>query len=153
VVDVAHVKRTYVGRMDGCLNFFVADALRRTFALGRWTEAYMERFLERHYQFFPPDFVMPTFLDNHDMDRFLFLAGGDKRALRHAATVQMRLPSPPIVYYGTEVGLNQAVGIRDGSGMHVNRVPMVWGEGQDRELLEYYKELIRKRQDQRQRNV
>lgn len=147
VVDAPHIKRTYAGRLDGCLNFFVADALRRTYALGRWTEDLMERFLKRHYMFFPPDFVMPTFIDNHDMNRFLFLAGGDKAALRRAAAVQMRLPGPPIIYYGTEVGLNQELSVHDGSGMHVNRVPMVWGKGQDRELLEYYKSLIRDRRE------
>jgi cyclomaltodextrinase len=57
----------------------------------------------------------------------------------------MRLPGPPIVYYGTEVGLNQRVSIREGSGMHVNRVPMVWGKEQDRELLDTYRELIQER--------
>jgi glycosidase len=105
----------------------------------------MERALVRHFRFFPPDFVMPTFLDNHDMDRFLFLARGDKAALRRAAAAQMRLPGPPIVYYGTEVGLDQATSIREGRGMHINRVPMVWENDQDRELLEYYRTLIRER--------
>jgi cyclomaltodextrinase len=145
VVDAPDVQRTYVGRLDGCLDFAVGDALRRTFALGRWTEADLERFLARHRTFFPHDFVMPTFLDNHDMDRFLFLAGGDKEALRRAAALQMRLPGPPIIYYGTEVGLNQKASIREGSGMHVNRVPMVWGKQQDRELLDTYRELIQER--------
>jgi glycosidase len=147
VIDASHVKRTYVGRLDGCLNFFVADALRRTLALGRWTETHMERFLTRHYEFFPPNFVMPTFIDNHDMDRFLFLAGGNKETLRRAAAIQMSLPSPPIIYYGTEVGLNQAVSIQEGEGMHINRVPMIWGDEQDQKLLEFYKTLIRERRN------
>jgi glycosidase len=145
VIDASSVQRTYAGRLDGCLNFFVADALRRTLAQGRWTQARMERFLKRHYQFFPDNFVMPTFVDNHDMDRFLLLAGGDKGALRRAAAVQMRLPSPPIIYYGTEVGLNQEISIQEGEGMHINRVPMIWGDEQDRELLTYYKALIHER--------
>jgi hypothetical protein len=145
VVDAPDAMRPYVGRLDGCIDFLMADALRRTYALGRWTEAHMKRILQRHFQFFPPDFVMPTFLDNHDMDRFLFLAGGDKDALRRAAAVQMRLPGPPIIYYGTEVGLNQETSIRRGKGMHINRVPMIWGDEQDRELLAFYKALIRER--------
>ncbi|HFD39806.1 MAG TPA: alpha-amylase, partial [Anaerolineae bacterium] len=135
----------YVGRLDGCLDFLTADALRRTFALGRWTEEQLTRFLARHERFFPTDFVRPTFLDNHDMDRFLFLAGGDQEALRRAAAVQMALPGPPIIYYGTEVGLSQKVSIRAGAGMHVNRVPMVWGKEQDRDLLAFYRALIRHR--------
>ncbi|MGC9336349.1 MAG: alpha-amylase family glycosyl hydrolase [Anaerolineae bacterium] len=145
VVDTPDAQRAYVGRLDGCLDFHVGDALRRTFALGSWTEADLARFLRRHFSVFPQDFVMPTFIDNHDMDRFLFLAGGDKGALRRAAAAQMRLPGPPIIYYGTEVGLNQAVSIRDGRGMHVNRVPMVWGDEQDQDLLVTYQALIRER--------
>ena len=145
VVDASNVTRSYYGRLDGCLNFFAADALRRTYALDRWTEEHMERALDRHFRYFPPGFVMPTFIDNHDMDRFLFLARGDKVALRRAIAAQMRLPGPPIVYYGTEVGLNQATSIHEGRGMHINRVPMIWGDSQDRELLEYVQALIRER--------
>jgi len=145
VVDAPVVQRTYTGRLDGCLDFFAGDALRRTFALGRWTEDHLQRFLDRHAAYFPDDFVRPTFLDNHDMDRFLYLAGGDKEALRRAAAVQMQLPGPPIIYYGTEVGLGQARTTREGMGLHFSRVPMAWGADQDRELLAYYKALIRER--------
>ncbi|MFN2226913.1 MAG: hypothetical protein ACK2UY_11405, partial [Anaerolineae bacterium] len=76
---------------------------------------------------------------------FLYIARGDKDALRRAAAVQMRLPGPPIIYYGTEVGLSQRAGMAEGHGMHVSRVPMAWGDDQDRALLAYYKELIRER--------
>jgi cyclomaltodextrinase len=145
VVEAPAVLRTYAGALDGCLDFHGADALRRTFALGRWTENHLERFLARHDAFFPESFSMPTFLDNHDMDRFLHLADGDKQALRRAAAVQMRMPGPPIIYYGTEVGLTQRATIHGGRGMHVNRVPMVWGDEQDPDLLAYYRALIRKR--------
>jgi glycosidase len=145
VVDAPSVQRTYVGRLDGCIDFFAADALRRTFALGRWTEDHLERFLDRHAAYFPDSFLMPTFLDNHDMDRFLHLAGGDKEALRRAAAVQMRLPGPPIIYYGTEVGLSQTHTTREGMGLHFSRVPMPWDAEQDQELLAYYKALIRER--------
>ena len=70
---------TYVGRLDGCLDFYTAEAMRRTFALGRWTEERLESFLARQHAFFPASFLMPIFIDNHDMDRFLFIANGDGR--------------------------------------------------------------------------
>ena len=57
----------------------------------------------------------------------------------------MRLSGPPIIYYGTEVGLSQTGSTKEGHGLHFSRVPMVWGEGQDRELLAYYQLLIRQR--------
>lgn len=147
VVDAPTVQQAFIGRLDGLLDFGLADALRRTFALGTWTEDHLARFLARHRRFFPADFVMPTFIDNHDMDRFLFLAKGDTSALKRAAAFQMRQPGPPVVYYGTEVGLNQKLSIREGHGMHINRLPMIWGQEQDQDLLEYYRELIRARQD------
>jgi cyclomaltodextrinase len=145
VVDAPDTQRTYAGRLDGVLDFHTGDALRRTYALGSWSEAELTRFLERHLAFFPDDFLLPTFIDNHDMDRFLQLAGGDKDALRRAATAQMQLPGPPIIYYGTEVGLTQTVSTTGGLGLHVNRVPMVWGTDQDQELLAFYRTLIRER--------
>ena len=145
VVDAPTVQLEYAGRLDGWLDFQTAEALRRTFAQGIWAEKDLMRLLSRHHSFFPESVLQPTFLDNHDMDRFLFLAQGEKQALRRAAAVQMRLPGPPIIYYGTEVGLNQATSIRHGKGMHINRVPMIWGDEQDRDLLEDYKALIRER--------
>ncbi len=145
VIDAPDVQRRYVGRLDGCLDFHTGDMLRRTYALGARAEADLECFLARHAAFFPPGFLMPTFVDNHDMDRFLFIAGGDKDALRRAAAVQMRLPGPPIIYQGTEIGLQQRVSKEAGLGLEVNRVPMAWGADQDRELLAFYQELIRER--------
>lgn len=145
VVDAPDIQQQYIGHLDGLLDFHLCDAMRRTFAQRLWAEADLERFRSRHIQPFPADFLMPTFIDNHDMDRFLFQAGGDKAALRRAAAYQMSLPNPPVIYYGTEIGLTQKVGSSDGFGLHVNRVPMVWGKGQDAELLAFYRNLIRQR--------
>lgn len=145
VVEAPDIQREYIGRLDGLLDFHVEDALRKTFAFDVWTENEYERFVERHYKYFPSDFVMPTFLDNHDMDRFLYAVKGDKNALKRAASAQMRLPGPPIIYYGTEVGLSQTKGKSDGWGLEVSRLPMLWEDDQDKELLEYYKALIASR--------
>jgi cyclomaltodextrinase len=147
IVDSPEVVRTYEGRLDGCLDFQVGEALRKTYGWQTWTEADLDRFLAHHGDYFSPDFIVPTFIDNHDMDRFLFIAGGDKDALRRAAARQMSLDGPPIIYYGTEVGLSQAVGTGHGNGLHVSRTPMVWGDEQDRDLLAYYKSLIRQRKE------
>jgi len=145
VVDAPDAQRRYAGRLDGCMDFHLADALRKTFGWGRWSEADLERFVERHLAYFPPNFVLPSFLDNHDMDRFLFIAGGDVAALRRAAAFQMRLPGPPIIYYGTEVGMSQDSSRHDGWGLEVSRAPMVWGARQDTDLLAFYRGLIRER--------
>jgi len=79
------------------------------------------------------------------MDRFLFAAGGDKAALRRAAAAQMRLPGPPIIYYGTEVGLSQRQGKGGTLGLESSRQPMLWGDRQDTDLLAFYRDLIWRR--------
>lgn len=148
IVDQASAWLLYIGRLDGCLDFHLSEALRKTYAYRTWTEADFERFVARHEAYFAGegDFIRPTFLDNHDMDRFLFAAGGDKQALRRAAEVQMRLPGPPVIYYGTEVGLTQRQSKSKGLGLEASREPMPWGRRQDADLLAFYRALIRRRQ-------
>jgi cyclomaltodextrinase / maltogenic alpha-amylase / neopullulanase len=106
-------------------------------------------FLTRHEAYFPETFSRPSFLDNHDMNRFLWAAGGDIRRLRLAALCQFTLAGSPIIYYGTEVGLSQLRDVRQGvHGLpEESRLPMLWGEAQDTALLDYYQQLIAIRHD------
>ena len=88
---------------------------------------------------------LPSFLDNHDMNRFLWVVRGDIRRLKLAALCQFTLPQPPIIYYGTEVGLSQQRDVRyaDGSGHPEElRLPMLWGDAQNRDLLAFYRGLV-----------
>jgi glycosidase len=145
VVETPALQRTYGGRMDGCLDFLLLQALRQFFAFGSLVPSAFDMFLHRHLAFFPGDFVLPTFLDNHDMNRFLWVVRGDTRRLKLAAICQFTLPHPPIVYYGTEVGLSQERDVRyaDGSGHpEESRQPMPWGDTQNRELLDFYRRLV-----------
>jgi glycosidase len=48
---------------------------------------------------------MPTFVDNHDVDRYL--AGGDEAGLKQALLAIMTLPGIPTIYYGTEQGFRE----------------------------------------------
>ncbi|MFN8530490.1 MAG: alpha-amylase family glycosyl hydrolase [Anaerolineae bacterium] len=145
VVDAPDAVRQYAGHLDGCLDFFASETLRKAYGWKSITPADADRVLKLHADYYPSDFVLPTFLDNHDMDRFLLIANGDKEALRQAAIAQMRLPAPPVIYYGTEVGLSQRKSVSHGNGLHMSREPMLWGEDQDAELLGEYKRLIRER--------
>jgi glycosidase len=145
VVETPALQRTFAGRMDGCLDFIGLQALRGAFAFGTMGPVALDDFLRRHHAYRPADFVLPTFLDNHDMNRFLWVVRGDTRRLRLAALCQFTLPDPPIVYYGTEVGVSQERDVRyaDGSGHpEESRLPMAWGDDQDAELLAYYRDLI-----------
>lgn len=144
IIDSPAVLRRYEGRLDGCLDFSLNEALRNTYAWESWDERRLDAFIESHRQYFGDNFVLPSFLDNHDMDRFSRIAEDDSATLKRAAAKQMSLPNPPIIFYGTEVGLRQPLSTRH-HNLDVCRVPMVWDERQDRDLLAFYQELIRQR--------
>jgi glycosidase len=150
VVETPALQRSYEGRLDGCLDFVLLQALRGFFAFGDRTASEFDAFLRRHLAFFGDDLVLPSFLDNHDMNRFLWIVGGDMRRLKLAALCQFTLPNPPIVYYGTEVGLSQLRDVRsaDGSGHPEEaRLPMPWNAIQDVDLLDFYRRLVAARRD------
>ncbi len=128
----------YVPHFDGCLDFLLADALRRTFVLKTSTLLEFEAFLAAHEAYFPQDFSLPAFLDNHDMTRILYSAGEDKAKVRLAALVLFTLSAPPIIYNGTEVGVSQ----RNPLGRFEEaRLPMLWEDKQDKDLLTYFRRL------------
>lgn len=135
----------YEGRMDGCLDFPLLAAFRQFFIAGTVDAATFHSILEAADRFYGPDFSRPTFLDNHDMNRFLWLSGNDSRVLRLAATCQFALLQPPIVYYGTEIGMSQE---RDVSqiGFEAARLPMDW-QHQQPDVLEFYRRLIHIRRE------
>lgn len=148
-VATPQVQLSYEGRFHGCLDFLLAQALRRVFGFGTMDVAAFDNFLNQHEAYFPTTFSRPSFLDNHDMDRFLWLTRGDKRKLKLAALCHFTLIGPPIVYNGTEVGVTQerAIHAPDSHGMEECRQPMLWDEAQDRDLHAFYEWLIRFRRE------
>ena len=145
VVESAELQASYLGRLDGALDFLLLQQFRAFFAFDLIGPAAFHRFLERHLAYFPADFTLPSFLDNHDMNRFLWVVGGDKRRLKLAALFQFTLPHPPVLYYGTEVGLSQRHDLEYLDGfrrMEESRLPMLWGADQDADLHAFYRRLI-----------
>ena len=138
VVSHSEVIASYIPHFDGCLDFLLADAFRRTFALETSTLLEFEASLATHEMYFPKDFSLPAFLDNHDMTRILYLAKGDKAKVKLAALVLFTLSAPPVIYNGTEVGVSQ----RNPLGRFEEaRLPMPWGDEADKDLLEYFRRL------------
>ncbi len=141
VVEPPPVQLGYQGSLHGNLDFALARALRATFALGSWDLAQFDAFLGSHERFFPAGFSRPAFFDNHDMNRLLFLADGDEARLKLAALALFSLEGQPVIYYGTEAGVSQENSTRDGVGLDEARQPMLWGEAQNSELVEYFRKL------------
>lgn len=144
IVDPPDAQLAFAGLLDGSLDFILLEALRQAFAFNRWDAFRLATFLERHEDYFPAYFSRPSFLDNHDMNRFLWACGGNLRRLKLAALCQFSLSGPPLIYYGTEVGLSQLRDVRQGTeGLpHEARLPMLWGAAQNTDLLAFYRQLI-----------
>jgi glycosidase len=85
--------------LPGMLNFPLYASIGDVFARGRPTAEMAWRIgsmMRVHEQ---PE-LMPSFLDNHDVDRFL--AGGSEAGLKQGLLLMMTLPGIPTIYYGTE---------------------------------------------------
>lgn len=149
-VDPPDSQLTFEGGMDGTLDFMLLEGLRATFAFGKWTAKQFAEFLDRHEAYFPESFSRPSFLDNHDMNRFIWVAQNDTTKLKLAALCQFTLVGAPVVYYGTEVGLSQPRDVmQNGRAIHEEtRMPMLWGDEQDKDLLTFYRQLIQIRKNE-----
>ncbi len=149
--------KEYIGELDGVLDFEFQKLMKQyiakpSFFRPRWL---LQWKLKRHYKKYPADYFLPTFLDNHDMNRFLFETGQDKNKLKEAAKIQFAQKQPPIIYYGAEVGATQESDISSFKehGDITARAMMNWSEDeQDNELYLFYKELILQRRSQRIKN-
>lgn len=130
----------YAGRMDGYMDFPLSEMLRHTFASRDVTLADLFHYLDQRGDTLPLNMSRATLLDNHDMHRFLWLAHGLVERLKLAALCHMTLEGTPIVYYGTEIGLSQYEDAHKENAYA--RPPMLWGDEQNRSLLEYYRTLI-----------
>jgi glycosidase len=90
--------------MQGMLNFPLYGSVSDVMARGHTTQELAER-IRQNMQIHSDPHRMPSFLDNHDVDRFL--KGGSELALRQSLALIMTLPGIPTLYYGTEQGFKE----------------------------------------------
>ena len=142
-VSPADAQLALAGTMDGTLDFLTCQALRETFATGHWPLSRLAAYLETNRQYFPAEFSRPAFIDNHDMNRFLFTAQGRQSALKSALTLLYLLPGQPILYYGTESGLSQRRSIHDhgSAGFDEARLAMNWAEAENHPTARLIRQL------------
>ena len=97
----------YVRDADGrellpaMINFPLYGSLLDVFARGQPSAVLAHR-IKSMMQVHAQPWLMPSFVDNHDVDRFL--AGGSEAGLRLALLAIHTLPGIPTIYYGTEQG-------------------------------------------------
>lgn len=83
--------------------------------------------------------LMWNLIDSHDTARFLHLCKNNKKKQHLAAAFQLLLPGMPMIYYGDEYAM-------PGANDPDCRRGMYWDEEyQDKEMFEWYKQLLQVR--------
>ena len=137
--------RSYIGILDGVLDFRGQQIIKEHICKNGDTLRALKE-LNRHYEKYPEDYLLPLFLDNHDMNRILYECENNKDRLMKAIRIQFSVDQPVIIYYGTERGMTQDKPIwsEKSHGDLLARQPMQW-EKKDEEIFRLYQELIEKR--------
>lgn len=98
------VQTDYAGVLDGVLDFVYSGILIDEIKSGRRLlgNRRLKQRLEQHFAAYIHGFRPIIFLDNHDLDRFMFHCNGDKSLLDEALLLTKSLGYDYCVYYGTE---------------------------------------------------
>ena len=149
IVQGADQQLSFAGGINGSLDFLTCQALRLSFAQQTWPLSRLAGFLQAQQAYYPANFSLPAFIDNHDMNRFLFSAHGDLRLVIMALQLLYFLPGQPVVYYGTEAALSQRQSIHEGGalGFDEARLPMPWSEQDNFPLVSLLQQLAKLRRD------
>ena len=130
-------------RLDSVMNYMFRDAVRDYFGLEVISANEFNSRINRMLGLYKKDTldVLYNLIDSHDTERFLFYCKEDTSKLKLASAFQMLFIGAPAIYYGDEVGLT-------GDNDPDCRRCMEWDESkQNRELLLWYKKLIRLRKE------
>ena len=124
--EIASYAREVPGRgrqFDGLLDFPMQATLTAVFARGGSAVSLEER-LQEDLALWGASTAPVSFLDNHDMSRFLAWTP-DANRLVAALAFMSALSGPEVIFYGTETGL--ASGAPKNGFTDSSRVPMPWG--------------------------
>ena len=119
----------YIGILDGVFDFryqeLICNAVKTNGSIEDNTK--LQHSITKHFANYPSDFQLWLFLDNHDMNRFLFECNGDKKLLQEAINYTKRWHKPFLTYYGTEKDMSNETDIHQMSyGDEQVRKPMIW---------------------------
>lgn len=125
--------------LDSTFDFPFYYAIKDVFGNGQSAKQ-LAKLFEKDYLYPNPNMLSP-FIDNHDVPRFLHDAGvNGLNKLKLALSFVMTMRGIPMMYYGTEIGLQ-------GGADPDNRRDMVWGN-KNPDMIAHVKKLtsIRKQQ-------
>lgn len=116
----------YVGVLDGVLDFHYQQLLCK--ALHKGLHIANNRNLCKevalHLARYPTAFQLWLFLDNHDLNRFMFECGGDRDLFEEGIEFSKQQDRPWLMFYGTEKEFTNKKNIFDGTPYADERVRM-----------------------------
>lgn len=80
--------------------------------------------VKSHFARYPTDFQLWLFLDNHDLNRFLYECGGNTALLQEGIEFSKQWNMPWLMFYGTEREFMNKKSIFDGTPYADERVRM-----------------------------
>ena len=103
-VSQRKIQMEYRQSLDGVLDFFLRNMIKESVLKGAspTTDRELHKRIRKHLTNVPPTYHMVTFLDNHDMDRFIRYCNGDVKLLLDAFELLLSLDNPVVIYTGTE---------------------------------------------------
>ena len=90
--------------LNSLISFPLHHDLKTVFGQGLPTDHLAYR-IQQHMAIYNDPYVMPTFIDNHDMGRFL--ASGDVAGLKQALATILTIPGIPVIYQGTAQAMTE----------------------------------------------
>jgi glycosidase len=90
--------------LPSMINFPLYGSFGDVFARGQPSAVLADR-ITRMMKLHRNIYVMPSFIDNHDVDRFITY--GSEAGLKQALAAMFTLPGIPTIYYGTEQGFKE----------------------------------------------
>lgn len=116
----------YVGILDGVLDFRYQQRLCAAARKGKSITGSHSlcKEIETHFARYPTAFQLWLFLDNHDLNRFLFECDGDKALLREGIGFTAQWNRSWLMFYGTERAFTNHHSIFDGTPYADERVRM-----------------------------
>ena len=116
----------YVGVLDGVLDFsyqqILCDAVNKKQAI--MNNPKLKEKVKSHFARYPTDFQLWLFLDNHDLNRFLYECGGSATLLQEGIEFSKQWNMPWLMFYGTEREFMNKKSIFDGTPYADERVRM-----------------------------
>lgn len=126
---------------DSITNYSMYDGIKDTFRI--YGDAHKLKAAIKNDNKFSNKGLNGIFLDNHDVSRLISRTSKHGQAyLKQGLTFIMTYPSIPIIYYGTEIGL-------EGKHDPDNRRLMPWDQLKDSDIFDYYKQLVSLRNESR----